>query len=360
MRAGRLLLVGGALTVGLLWVGWPGGEREVIDEPVPEVEATGGPLAMVAPHGPVEPLSRTARPFPESREGIGGEDLRVFVQDGRRRRIRLPLESVFLLPGADVDLWIEGGHPADVSVTAEAGTVTRTDTAAWNWSPPESGGHADLVLTWAGSDTTVLRAFRLVPRDRVQNGRIGGYHIGSYPTRPLRGNPIYSPPRGFVRVTPANRDVRVSPHFVLGQFTSKQSTTFPKYEILRPKLLLKLEMLLEALADRGYPVRSFHVMSGFRTPYYNVQVLGNGRYSRHQWGGAADIFVDESPKNGRMDDLNRDGRVNLRDIDVIADLVDRMEAEVVGFPVGGAGRYRANQVRGPFVHVDVRGARARW
>jgi len=358
VRSGGLLLAGLVLTVGFLLVLWPGGESEAVDGPVPEVEATGGPLAMVAPHGPVEPLARTARPATGSHEGIGGADLRLFVRGGRR--VRLPLESVFLLPGAEVDLRAEGAGAADVAVTTEAGAVTRTDSSAWSWSPPESGGHADLVVTSEAGDTTVLRAFRLVPRDRAANGRIGGYRIGSYPTRPLRGNPIYSPPRGFVRVTEENRDVRVSPHFVLGQFTSKQSTDFPKYEILRPRLLLKLEMLLEALADRGYPVRSFHVMSGFRTPYYNVQVLGNGRYSRHQWGGAADIFVDESPRNGRMDDLNGDGRVNLRDIDVVADLVDRMEAEVVGFPVGGAGRYRANQVRGPFVHVDVRGARARW
>jgi uncharacterized protein YcbK (DUF882 family) len=32
-------------------------------------------------------------------------------------------------------------------------------------------------------------------------------------------------------------------------------------------------------------------MSGYRTPYYNG-VLHDVRYSMHQFGGAADIFVD--------------------------------------------------------------------
>lgn len=34
-------------------------------------------------------------------------------------------------------------------------------------------------------------------------------------------------------------------------------------------------------------------MSGYRTPYHNVPVLGNSAYSRHRWGGAANVFVDE-------------------------------------------------------------------
>ena len=40
------------------------------------------------------------------------------------------------------------------------------------------------------------------------------------------------------------------------------------------------------------------------------------RASRHQFGDAADIIIDDN-KDGRMDDLNRDGRVDVADADVI-------------------------------------------
>jgi uncharacterized protein YcbK (DUF882 family) len=164
-----------------------------------------------------------------------------------------------------------------------------------------------------------------------------------------------------VEVTGANADVRVSPHFQLLHFPAKQPGGYPKYLVLRPALLKKMEWVLEAMVDRGYPVQSFYVMSGYRTPYYNVQILGNSRYSRHQWGGAADVFVDERPKNGMMDDLDGDGSVTLEDARMIHGVVDSLELEMGStFPVGGLGLYAANSVRGPFVHLDVRGRPARW
>ena len=60
---------------------------------------------------------------------------------------------------------------------------------------------------------------------------------------------------------------------------------------LRPRLLLKLEMMLEKVNAAGYRCDTFQVMSGYRTPHYNM-AIGNVKYSRHVWGGAADIFVD--------------------------------------------------------------------
>ena len=101
-------------------------------------------------------------------------------------------------------------------------------------------------------------------------------------------------------------------------------------------------------------------MSGYRTPFYN-RAIGNVKYSRHLWGGAADIFIDEDPKDGTMDDLNRDGIINYKDAAVLYDIVD----DLYGKPfyrifMGGLGRYKKTANHGPFVHVDVRGFRARW
>jgi uncharacterized protein YcbK (DUF882 family) len=101
-------------------------------------------------------------------------------------------------------------------------------------------------------------------------------------------------------------------------------------------------------------------MSGYRTPYYN-KLIGNVKYSRHLWGGAADIFIDEHPEDGMMDDLNGDGRIDCHDAAVLYDIIDQM----YGKPwyerfLGGLGRYEKTNSHGPFVHVDVRGFRARW
>ena len=63
--------------------------------------------------------------------------------------------------------------------------------------------------------------------------------------------------------------------------------------------------------------------------------------------------------NGRMDDLNRDKRIDSRDARVIMQAVERVEKAHPEL-VGGASAYRATKAHGPFAHIDVRGARARW
>jgi hypothetical protein len=124
--------------------------------------------------------------------------------------------------------------------------------------------------------------------------------------------------------------------------------------------LLKLELILQAVNERGYTCDTFHIMSGYRTPYYN-KAIGNVKYSRHLWGGAADIFIDENPRDGMMDDLNRDSKIDYRDAAVLYDIIDGLYGKpfYASF-VGGLARYRKTPTHGPFVHVDVRGFRARW
>ena len=65
--------------------------------------------------------------------------------------------------------------------------------------------------------------------------------------------------------------------------------------------------------------------------------------------------------DGRMDDLNRDGSVDGRDAMVLAswieDLWQRPEFKNCQ---GGLGIYNGTGAHGPFVHVDMRGFKARW
>jgi hypothetical protein len=80
----------------------------------------------------------------------------------------------------------------------------------------------------------------------------------------------------------------------------------------------------------------------------------------HQWGSAADIYVDPQHRD-RMADLNHDGRVDIGDSRFLYDEIEQLLAkpEYRRFQ-GGMGFYPATAAHPPFVHVDVRGAAARW
>jgi hypothetical protein len=205
-----------------------------------------------------------------------------------------------------------------------------------------------------------MNVFVMVPYERLEGEELHGYQIGCYPDPPRGGRPPSPRPRGFVQVTPDNEDVRVSPHFRLKQFLCKQAGEYPKYVILRERLLIKLERILRRVNEEGFDCGTFHIMSGYRTPHYN-ESIGNVKYSRHLWGEAADFFIDENPKDGVMDDLNRDGRVDIRDAGVLYEVIDDMSrGSSDGRFLGGLGKYGATAAHGPFVHTDVRGAKARW
>ena len=194
-------------------------------------------------------------------------------------------------------------------------------------------------------------------------GSVGGYRVGFWPEERGRlRSEAYENPEGFIEVTQQNQATRISEHFQLKDFlTHDQHDVWPKYLVLREPLLDKLELVIQDLEDHGIPARFVHVLSGFRTPQYNTAMgdgSGRARDSRHQFGDAADIFIDTN-RDGRMDDLNRDGRVNVRDSRVILAAVERVEAKYPDL-VGGVGLYHATGSHGPFAHIDVRGQRARW
>lgn len=77
--------------------------------------------------------------------------------------------------------------------------------------------------------------------------------------------------------------------------------------------------------------------------------------------GVADIFIDENAKDNMMDDLNRDGNIDHKDAAVLCEIIDKLYGKPFyqGF-VGGLARYKKTYCHGPFVHIDVRGRRARW
>jgi hypothetical protein len=207
-----------------------------------------------------------------------------------------------------------------------------------------------------------LRVITLVPFAAKKGGQIGSYSLGQWPYERGRApSPAYANPAGFVEVTRENRNLPVSEHFTLGDFLTKdQPAVWPKYLLLDAALIDKLELVIHELQQEGYPVEHLAIMSGFRSPRYNETGDKSGRssISRHMYGDATDVFVDND-RNGWTDDVNRDGRVDIRDAEVVARAAERAEARYPAL-VGGVGIYPATRVHGPFTHVDVRGRKARW
>jgi len=241
------------------------------------------------------------------------------------------------------------------------GEIVSRGVGKWQWTAPlEAGLYPAEVKNTVSGEFVSLNIFVMVPYEHLKEEYLNGYRIGKYPTIPFKRLSIYRPPKGFIEVTKENEDTFVSPHFKLKQFLCKQKSSYPKYLVLRERLLLKLERILEEVNAAGFQASTFNILSGYRTPYYN-ELIGNPKYSRHVYGGAADIFIDENPEDDMMDDLNRDRKIDYKDAAVLYDIVDSSYGKLWYEPfVGGLARYRKTPRHGPFVHVDVRGFHARW
>lgn len=258
---------------------------------------------------------------------------------------------------------IVGGAPAGASAVLSGGSSSDVSP---DFTAPQDPGIYKLAvqINQATRQIDDLNVITLVPFSEKRGGRIGSYFLGSWPFEnggPPR-SPAYANPSGFIEVTPENADTHVSEHFRLRDFVTKdQPNVWPKYLLLNPKLLDKLELTIEELEASGHPVRHIQIMSGFRTPQYNHtggNTQGRANLSRHMYGDASDVFIDNDG-NGIMDDLNHDGRVDERDSEVILAAVERVERKYPSL-VGGVGVYSACCGHGPFTHIDVRGFRARW
>ncbi len=229
-----------------------------------------------------------------------------------------------------------------------------------------AAGGSPLPAVWSIPDSSTKSLFHfisLLPFSEKHNGRVGTFRVGRWPAErhaPL--SPLYRLPVGFIEVTPEIQSLAISAHFSLGEFLSERSQreVWPKPLVLDLRLVDKLELIIQALADSGFAAPRLKVMSAFRSPSVTLANARTARApeSRHQYGDAADIVVDAN-RDGRMDDLTRDGRVDIADARYLVRIVLAVEAAHPEL-VGGIGVYRSTGLAGPFVHVDARGERARW
>lgn len=263
--------------------------------------------------------------------------------------------SVFVMPGATLEIISKG----DLVLTGTGIEFRRVSDSVWTGLSPKQPGAYLAYLTNSVGGIMNINIMVLTPMTQAQGEYLNGYRIGTYPAKPLNGNKIYDRPDGLFEVSQSLLDLNLTPHFKLSQFVCKQASGYPKYLIIREKLLLKLEYLLEETNNAGYPIETFGFVSGYRTPFYNKSIK-NVQYSRHVYGGAADIIVDMD-QDGFMDDLNKDGRIDEQDVAIFHGLVDA-QYELPAYKEfrGGLGFYKKNGVHKGFIHVDVRGTKARW
>ena len=277
--------------------------------------------------------------------------------------VRLPhrVGSGFVLPGETVRVEIvDGGVPAAYLLLPQGGVARPVGPRAWEWTAPLSPGVVRmLAVDSLGLDTMRIQAFVMVPFADVKGGMLNGFRIGHYPAEREIGGVRYARPRGFVELTADNLDTPISPHFRIGQFDCRQSEKYPRYVVVAQPLVTKLEAIVDGLGRSGHQVPTLGIMSGYRTPWLNA-AKGNVRYSRHQYGDAVDFFVD-ADADGRMDDLNGDGKVNTADARTLQCVIENLAVDSrEDIRPGGLGTYRWSQMHGPFVHTDARGFRTRW
>jgi uncharacterized protein YcbK (DUF882 family) len=355
-RAERWLEVISSLVLGVLAVAWVYTIAAARTGPSADGSETGG--TTPATRSVAAALTNSDAP---SIAYLSDAALDAFLPlRGASGKVRLVLRS----PGEPLHTELPAGAAVTYVDSVKAGTPVAN-------TAPTRPGIWQLAVRVADAvrPVTDLSVVTLTPLSDRRGGRIGLYYIGAWPTegrKAARGGVTargdYSAPRGLIEVTPQNQDTRLSDHLRLRDFlTHDQQGVWPKYVVVQPRLVDKDELVLADLEKRGIRPNGIHVMSGFRTPQYNAgggNTGGRAGLSRHMYGDANDVWIDNDG-DGRMDDLNHDGRVDIRDAQVMCDAVERVERANPEL-VGGCGVYPATSAHGPFTHIDARGYRARW
>jgi uncharacterized protein YcbK (DUF882 family) len=346
----------GVVVVLLMMTGWTGAIAETLRQQRESMEQARS-LGMPPPPAAAPTQRITAsllEPSKTPSTAYISDAMLAFLEPlrGKSGKVRFTTR----LPGSEI-----ANAPDNTTAVLSEGDQEITN----SFTAPAEPGVYDIAVKVDEATRQIddLNVITLVPFSKKQGGKIGLYYLGSWPfegRKPVKAT--YANPSGFIEVTRENVDTYVSDHFRLRDFLTKdQPNVWPKYLLLNPSLLDKLELTIQELEATGHPVKHMQVMSGFRTPRYNVHggnTAGRANLSRHMYGDASDIFVDNDG-NGSMDDLNHDGRVDLRDAEVVQQAADRVERKYPSL-VGGVGVYSACCGHGPFTHIDVRGFRARW
>ena len=291
-------------------------------------------------------LARAVVPLAEpsaSAFGLSGEVKLAFAMPAQE--ISYPLD-VHGDPSALHYAWVRNGDSALVT----AAQPLNGDRV----SVPAKAGFYRLALLKSGQQRQVegLTLAVLVPFEEKERGILRGYRIGTYLAERVRGKT--PPPEGFLEITPPDVDIQITRHLKVGDFLNHdQPGVWPSYAAVNPKLLDKLELVIAEIA-RWHGANAvanieIDVHSGFRAPAHNRTIRRAARDSQHQYGDAADVAID----------ANGDGKITAIDSRMVGLAVEIVELKHPDL-VGGLGIYTSGHSSTNYVHIDVRGRRARW
>jgi len=211
------------------------------------------------------------------------------------------------------------------------------------------------------------------PTDREGKGVIEGYPIGIYPNEAASDAPVsvadhverYRPPKWFVKVTQETASLAISPHFKLGDFSPPEERGKDHFIALDVRLLDQLEALNDALVKKGRPAGSLRILRSFMSPNEKTRLERKGvtysTFTRYIYGDSASVIVD-ADRDSRMDDLNNDGKIDIKDVEVLEEIANDTQRATGRW--GGLGVVAAPKdasfPRTPYLDLDTRGFAAHW
>ncbi|MFN2341163.1 MAG: peptidase M15A [Halanaerobium sp.] len=279
--------------------------------------------------------------------------------------LKIPFKtfSIFVMPREEIKFTIPE-EDRDQTYQIELGDKIFENDSSFTWNAhPESGHYQAIIKEKDNSGTASkikINVFVLHPREEKNGQYLDDFRIGNYPEIPADKKDDYSKPEGFLKITESMLDLNLTPHFKMKQFLTNQTEELPQFIAIQESLLLKLELFLEEVNKAGYQADTFGIVSIYRTPYFNRELGNNTDLSRHLFGDAADIYIDNSGDDW-MDDLNGDGQSTIADSEILYDLAVKFDRkEEFAHLQGGVSSYKGNGVRGPFIHIDTRGFHISW
>ncbi len=270
------------------------------------------------------------------------------------------VKLAFAMPGQEISYPLDvHGDPTELQYAwvrngdTTLSTLPRVLTSDKVFAPPKAGFYR-LALLKSGPHREIegLTLAVLVPFEEKEGAMLRGYRIGTYIAERVAGR--QPPPTGFLEITPADVNLPITKHLHVGDFLNHdQVGVWPSYAAVNPKLLDKLELVIQEIArwhgDKAVADIELDVHSGFRAPEHNRKIRRAARDSQHQYGDAADVAID----------ANGDGKLTAIDSRMVGLAVEIVELKHPDL-IGGLGIYTSGHSSTNYVHIDVRGRRARW
>lgn len=230
------------------------------------------------------------------------------------------------------------------------------------------------VLLSGASAVTLLPGLLF---DRSGDGLLEGVPIGVYPSETAAEAPEivrdhakqYAPPRLFYRLDDASRGVILAPHVTLHLLNPPaiHGEDAPVRHVAFDRRMERFWSAFNQITmEEGLDAHGLRVLRGFVSPNERARLARQGvelsQYSRHMYGDCIAIVLDRNEATymtePRMSDINKDGRADLADVEVLAAIAEKTMRETgMWGGVGVCGKFGGPgpSTGTPYLHIDLRG-----